>query len=206
MNIAVVGATGKAGSYIVTEAIKQGLDVSAIVRSPEKLAQDVPYLQRSAFELTKQDIAPFDVLVSAFGVKNGEQPQHIKLNQHYLSILEGSGKRLIIVGSGGHLYIDTSRNKKVYDKIWIVRKGAKILEESYHLLEQSRGFDWTYMAPPVTFSPKGKRTGKYQTGSDVVLRNHRGKSEISYADYALALIDEVLHPRHTDMMFTVASV
>lgn len=57
----------------------------------------------------------------------------------------------------------------------------------------------------MTFIPKGKATGQYQTGIDVLLRNHKGKSEISYADYARALVDEIEKPKHVNSMFTVAN-
>ena len=37
MKIAVIGANGKAGSLIVNEAVKRGHDVTAIVRSANKV-------------------------------------------------------------------------------------------------------------------------------------------------------------------------
>ena len=113
----------------------------------------------------------------------------------------------ITVGAGGHLYTDETRTKKLYDKLWIklagIRQASLILEQSYLTLKKADGFHWTYMAPPTYYIYDGKRTGQYQSGVDVLLKNSRGKSKISYADYAMALINEAESPKHLDRMFTV---
>ena len=66
MKIALIGATGHAGSFILDEALSRDLDVTAIVRHPEKLPSDVPFIQKDLFELTTTDLASFDVVVDAF--------------------------------------------------------------------------------------------------------------------------------------------
>jgi len=41
MKIGIIGATGKAGQKLTQEAIKRGLDVTAIVRDKSKLTESV---------------------------------------------------------------------------------------------------------------------------------------------------------------------
>lgn len=66
MKIAIIAANGKSGQTIAKEAVERGHKVTAIVRSENKsVAQEV--LQKDAFDLTKEDLAGFDVVVNAFG-------------------------------------------------------------------------------------------------------------------------------------------
>jgi putative NADH-flavin reductase len=193
---------------ILKEALQRDLEVTAIVRSPERLTSNVPYIKKNVFQLTQEDVEPFDVLVSAFGNDDPKNRlQHVEVVQHYKAILKNTQKRLITVGAAGLLYTDERRTKKLYDKLWMrlggLREGSIILEQAYLALKESEGFHWTYMAPAVNYSYNSPRTGKYQSGSDVVLKNHQGKSMISYADYAVALVDEIEHPKYIDSMFTV---
>jgi putative NADH-flavin reductase len=61
------------------------------------------------------------------------------------------------------------------------------------------------MAPAIIYSWEGERTGKYQSALDIVLKNSRGESFISYADYAVAMLDEIENPQYINTMFTVAN-
>lgn len=213
MKIAIVGATGKSGSMILNEALGRGIDCTAIVRRPERLAAKVPFIQRDVFAITAEDIAPYDVIVSAFGNEDyNNRRQHIEVIAHYQAIMKNSGKRLITVGAAGHLFTDESRRTKVYDDKRIVssddvRAGSIVLEQAYLTLKNSsEGFSWTYMAPAVIYSWKGEKTGKYQTGVDIMLKNAKGEPAVSYADYASAMVDEIMNPRYINTMFTVAAL
>lgn len=205
MRIGVIGATGKAGQVILTELKERGFETLAIIRSPEKLANDVSFIQRDILAITKEDLAPLDVVISAFGANLGEQAKHLQIVRHFQVLLKDTNKRLIIVGSGGFLYLDNQRKKKVYDKIWLVKKRSKISEQSYEFLKNSQGFEWTYMAPPIHFVPNGARTGSYQTGTNVALYSQKGKSEISYQDYATALVDEIENRKYLNSIVTVSA-
>ena len=49
---------------------------------------------------------------------------------------------------------------------------------------------WTYVSPAADFQAEGDRTGTYLLGGEELKLNERGESVISYADFAIALIDE----------------
>ena len=62
--------------------------------------------------------------------------------------------------------------------------------------------DWTFLSPSALFDGT-ERTGKFRLGQDDLLVNGDGKSSISFADFAIALIDEVETPKHSRKRFTV---
>jgi len=59
---------GKSGANLVNEALKQGYDVTAIVRNKEYKNESVKVVYKDIFELTKADLAGFDAVISAFAV------------------------------------------------------------------------------------------------------------------------------------------
>ena len=106
MKIAIIGATGNAGSLILNEALSRDLAVTAIVRHPEKLKVKVPILVKDLFELTKKDVAFFDVVIDAFRPPNGQEELHQTSLKHLSTILQGTDTRLIVVGGASSLFID----------------------------------------------------------------------------------------------------
>ena len=65
---------------------------------------------------------------------------------------------------------------------------------------------WTYFSPAPTFDAAGPRTGKYRVGSmDVVAKNSEGEGYLSYADYAVAMLDEIEDGKFIGKRFTAAS-
>lgn len=106
MKVAIIGATGNAGSLILKEALDRDLAVTAIVRHPEKLTTKVPILVKDLFELTKKDIEFFDVVVDAFRPPAGQEELHQTSLKHLISLLRGTDTRLIVVGGASSLFID----------------------------------------------------------------------------------------------------
>jgi len=80
---------------------------------------------------------------------------------------------------------------------------AKNQGQNLEDLQQSTGIQWTFVSPAGFFDPAGKRTGSYKKGKDVLTLNSKGESYISYADYAIAILDEIEHPQHQNKRFTV---
>lgn len=210
MKLAIIGATGKSGQMLLKNAVERQLDITAIVRHPARLTLTVPYLQRDVLAITREDLAPFDVIINAFGNSNlNNRQEHVEVINHYLEILHGSNKRLLTVGAASYLYTDSKRNKKFYDttmmKLSGLRAGSLVLEQAYTTLrDHTVGFSWTVVAPAVTYSFERPATGHYHTGRDIVQKNTQGKSIISYADFASAMIDEVENPQYLNQLMSVA--
>lgn len=46
MKIGIIGATGHVGSHLLKAALAENYDVTAIVRSPDKLSVSVPVIKK----------------------------------------------------------------------------------------------------------------------------------------------------------------
>lgn len=210
MKIGIIGATGKAGNLILKEALKRGHDVTAIVRNSQKVENpDVPVLEKDVFSLTAQDLTPFDVVVNAFGVPPEKAEQHIEAGRILIGALkEAPDTRLIVVGGAGSLFVDEARTTRLAETPEFPEAFKSIANgqaQNLSDLEASKGIQWTFLSPAAFFDPEGRRTGRYQKGDDGFIVNSKGKSYISYADYALALVDEIESGEHKNKRFTVVS-
>ena len=206
MKVAIIGATGHAGSMILEEALDRGLAVTAIVRHPENLKVHVPILVKELFELTKKDVDFFDVVIDAFRPPIGQEEMHQTSLKHLSDLLRGTDTRLIVVGGTSSLFIDEiQRMIDVSDPKAVYYPTAYNMYQAFLELKATQQLSWTYISPAANFVPDGLRTGKYQISDDHLKNNSQGKSEISMADYAIALIDEVIEPRHLNQHFSVYS-
>ena len=205
LKIGIVGATGKAGRLILKEAVSRGHDVTAIVRNKSKLEdKNVKVIEKDIFNLTTEDLRHFDVVVNAFGAPLGNKDEHINAGRVLIEALTGTGIRLIVVGGAGSLYLDDTHTKLVVETLpEEVHPTAKGQLQNLQELRQTTNLKWTFISPALFFDPNGKRTGKYQKGKDQVIYNSEGKSYISYADFAIAVVDEIEKPQHINERFTV---
>ena len=199
MKIAVVCANGKAGSLIVREAVERGLDVTAVVRSEnQSAAQQV--IQKDLFHLTASDLTGFDVVIDAFGTWTLETlPQHSTSLNHLCNILSGQDTRLLVVGGAGSLYVNPEHTAQVMDGVDFPAEFKPLASHMGKALEDLRtrnDVKWTYISPAAEFDPEGKKTGSYVLAGEEFTVNEKGESYISYADYALALMDEAEKGNH----------
>ncbi|MBQ9487157.1 MAG: NAD(P)-dependent oxidoreductase [Selenomonadaceae bacterium] len=193
MKIAVIGANGKAGRLIVEEAVNRGLDVTAIVRGENKsVAKN--FIQKDIMALTKDDVKNFDVVIDCFGAWTPETlPMHTTTSQHLCDILSGSDTRLLIIGGAGSLYVDKEHTQKVLEtKDFPAEYLPTATAQSAELDELRKRNDvkWTFVSPAADFQAAGERTGEYILAGEEFTLNAKGESIISYADYAIAMVDE----------------
>lgn len=116
--------------------------------------------------------------------------------------------RLIVVGGAGSLYVDEAKTLRVVDTPDfpdMFKATASNQAQNLQDLKESTGVKWTFVSPSAFFNPEGKRTGTYRTGNDNLLVNSAGESHVSYADYAIAILDEIENPQHVNERFTVVS-
>lgn len=197
MKIGIIGATGQVGSLLLAEAVKRQLDVTAIVRSPQKVTAAVPILAKDLFALTKEDLAPFDVVIDAFNAPKGHEELHETSLAHLTKLLQGTTTRLLVVGGASSLFVDEAKTKRMIDG---VSSDAPFYPTAHHMVEAflqlkaTANLHWLYLSPAVYFYPHGAQTGHYQLGDDQLKENAAGKSEISMADYALAMLDLAAQP------------
>ena len=208
MNIAVAAANGKAGRLIVKEAMDRGMDVTAIVRGENKTAAE-KVITKDIFDLTKEDLAGYDVVVDAVGAWTPDTVHAVPDAAKYLAgLLEGSETRLLVVGGAGSLFVDPEHTKTVADVMEFPAEAMPVLNAHAEALEILRGCEgtrWTYVSPAGDFQAEGARTGKYILGGEELTHNSKGESVISYADYAIAMVDEIESGAHVKERISVVS-
>lgn len=210
MKIGIIGASGKAGAAIAKEAISRGHEVTSIVRSAVKVEGfKGNILEKDVFDVTAKDIEGFDVIVNAFGAAPGNEHLHVEAGRVLIqAVKDAPGTRLIVVGGAGSLYVDEAKTVRLMDTPQFPKEyyatasnQGKNLED----LQKTTGIRWTFVSPAAYFNPEGKRTGAYQKGKDHFIVNAKGESYVSYADYAVAILDEIENPQHLNERFTVVS-
>ena len=200
MKVAVIGASGNAGSRIADELIRRGHVVTGIARSPERVASrpGVTALRGDVFDGAglAQLLKGHDAVVSSVHFLASD-PRTL------IEAVRASGvKRYIVVGGAGSLdvapgvrLIDAPNFPAIYKDE--ATKGAQFLD----LLRGETELEWTFISPSALFVP-GERTGQFRLGKDQLLSNDQGSS-ISFEDYAMALVDELERPAHVRQRFTV---
>ena len=206
MKIAVLAANGKLGSLIVKEAVERGNDVTAITRDVNKTVAK-NFIKRDILDLTENDLKDFDVVITAFGAWT-EDTLHLHKTtvEHLANILANKNTRFLVVGGAGSLYTDESLTTQLFttpdfpaDYYSIASNQAKGLD----VLRKRNDVKWTYISPAAEFVYDAERKGEYQLAGEVFTVNAEGKSKISYADYAIAMVDEAEKGNHINQRISV---
>lgn len=208
MKIAVVAANGKAGRLIVEEGLNRGMDVTAIVRGENKTRANDAII-KDVFEINKEDLAGLDVIVDAVGAWTPETVHIVPdTANHLANLLKGADTRLLVVGGAGSLFVNPEHTKTVADVTTFPEEVMPVLNAHQKALDDLRKYDdvnWTYVSPAGDFQADGERTGKYILGGEELILNSKGESVISYADYAIAMIDEIESGSHIKERISVVS-
>ncbi len=199
MKIAVVCANGKAGQLITKEALQRGLDVTAIVRGENRSAASQS-ISRDVLDITANDLKGFDVVVDAFGAWTEDTlPLHSSSLKVLCDALSGTDTRLLVVGGAGSLYVNPEHTVCVADGPDfpdMFKPLAAAMAKALSELRQRDDVKWTYISPAGDFQAEGGRSGNYILGGEELTLNEKGESVISYADYAVAMVDEIMEGGH----------
>ena len=204
--IAVVAANGKAGKLIVKEAVARGMDVTAFTRSENKSVAQKSVV-KDLMDLTAEDLSGFDAVVDAFGAWTPETlPQHSTTLAHLCDVLSGTDTRLLVVGGAGSLYVNPEHTATVSDGPDFpeaFKPLASAMASALDDLRKRSDVKWTYISPAGDFQAEGERSGEYILGGEELTLNDRGESVISYADYAIAMVDEIESGDHIQQRISV---
>jgi putative NADH-flavin reductase len=201
MKIAVIGASGNAGSRITAELARRGHSLTAIARHPEKIAAQANVTATRGDVMDQAGLARLlaghDVAISSVHFLASDPAKLIGAAK------ESKVGRYLVVGGAGSLEVApgvrlvTTPGFPVAYKAE-AEKGAAFLD----LLRAETELNWTFLSPSALFTA-GERTGKFRLGNDQLLTSADGKSSISFEDFAVALADEIERPAHIRQRFTV---
>lgn len=201
MKIALIGATGFIGQHLLTEALARKHQVTALVRNPAKLTAATGLTSKAldvhnAAQVTAA-LAGYDAAIISL--------HHDGLDlQALIEAVKDSGvPRLLVVGGAGSLEVAPGVQLVDTPKFPAEWKAVALAARDFlNLLRAEKTLDWTYLSPSAFIEP-GERTGKFRLGNEQLLVNEQGESRISNQDFAVALIDELENPAHSQQRFTV---
>lgn len=206
MKIAVVCANGKAGQMITKEAVQRGLDVTAVVRG-ENRSVAPQSISRDVLDITAEDLKGFEVVVDAFGAWTEDiLPLHSSSLKTLCDALSGTETRLLVVGGAGSLYVNPEHTACVADGPDfpdMFKPLAAAMAKALSELRQRNDVKWTYISPAGDFQAEGEQSGEYILGGEELTLNEKGESVISYADYAVAMVDEIVKGSHIQKRISV---
>ena len=199
--IAIIGATGRAGSQLLEEALRRGHSVTAIARNASKLGERAGVVTKDVdinnAQALKDAVAGHDVVLSA--VHFSTQPASAIIEP----VKKAGVQRLLFVGGAGSLLLPG--DSRVIDSPGFpdeYRAEASAGCVYLDTLRAEKDLDWSFLSPSAEFV-EGERTGKFRLGTDHLLIGTEGKSWITFADFAIAMLDEVEQPKHSRQRFTV---
>ena len=212
MKIGIIGASGKSGLALTKEALKQGYQVIAITRNPIKMPtfNNNNRLTIKKADLTNKNsiktaISDVDILINAYGPTiDNPKSMHQEVAENLITIIHQCQniKRLLIVGGAGSLLND--KNELLVETNDFPAAWKEHARQQVQALVTYRNSDinWTYFSPALYYDPQLPTLGKFKLGNNHLIVNQEGKSEISYGDAAIAIINEIKEQKFIKKRFT----
>jgi hypothetical protein len=201
MKIAVIGASGNAGSRITAELARRGHSVTAIARHPEKIAAQANVTPTGGDVMDQAGLARLlaghDAAISSVHFLASDPVRLIAAAK------ESKVGRYLVVGGAGSLEVAPGVRLVTTSGFPVAYKAEAEAGGAFlDLLRAEKELNWTFLSPSALFVA-GERTGKFRLGIDQLLTAADGKSSISFEDFAVALADEIERPAHVRQRFTV---
>jgi len=216
MKVAIIGASGFIGSKIAAEALRHGHKVTAIVRHTNRLPHHPNLKSVKADVLWRDKLAHIlkghDAVIASWNAVRGVTGpwvynRYVEGNRAIIAAVNRAGvKRFLAVGGAASLktpdgveLLDSPQFPAIFAPAKPAIRGVR---ELFYMLKKEPQLDWAFFSPAVMIVP-GVRTGKYRLGTDHIVADAKGVSRISVEDYAVAMVDEMEHPKFHRTRFTV---
>jgi uncharacterized protein len=207
--ILVIGGTGYTGGNITREAVSRGHEVTSVSRSrPAAPVEGVVYSHGEAGDSVGA-VAGQDVVVATLSPRGDTAGKLPGLYQELTREAAAARARLVVIGGFSSLRPAAGEPRFAEGEIpEQFRSEALELEAVREWLTTSapEELDWTFVSPAGGYGAwaAGEKTGTYRLGGEVALFDADGNSEISGADFALAVVDEIERHEHRREHISVA--
>jgi putative NADH-flavin reductase len=210
--ISVLGGTGYTGGALVAEALRRGHQVTSVSRSePEERLDGVSYLIGSALDpdVLERAVEGQDVVIESVSPRGDMVGQEERLVDQLIDLTPRTGTRLGVIGGASSLLVEEG-GPRLYDVSEIPDEVRPEIDTGLAVLEALRSapadVDWFYVSPPQDYGAwvPAPDTGEYRLSEDILLRDADGRSTISAADLARAILDEIEVPHFRRRRFHAA--
>lgn len=215
MKVALIGATGFVGKATLNELVQRGIAVTAIARHPENVEKKEGVTAVKGDVLDVKELAGIlkghDAVISTYnaGWTNPDLYNAFLKGAKAIqeAVKESGVKRFLVVGGAGSLFVapgvqlvDTPQ----FPAEW--KPGALSARDYLTYIKEEKDLDWTFLSPAIEMhqGTSGVRKGQYRTGTDEPVFDANGRSIASVEDLAVAIADEIEHPKHIKQRFTIA--
>ena len=210
MRLTIVAATGGIGGHLLRQALDAGHDVTAVVRSPEKITLPVRVVKADLADpdpaVLRDAVKGADAILSGLGARTSAEAGVARRGtQALVDAARATGVRRIVIVSAAPIGTVPSPERPdppkhdPGDGFFMRQLGARFARTMFrtHYADLARmedvvrasGLDWTISRPPK-LSDK-PLTGHYRTALD---RNIRGGFSISRADVAHQMLRSLDQP------------
>ncbi|WP_417475668.1 NAD(P)-dependent oxidoreductase [Leisingera sp.] len=213
MKILILGATGDVGGAALRAAVARGHQVTAAARKPQALAAISPLVTPCPLDLLAQPRAAaeaavsHDLIISALRPPVGREADLVPLTRAALEAAETAGIPVLVTGGAATLKLADGSGHTVLTAPGFLPDSVRPIAEACAaqdaLLDAATGTEWTCLRPPAMLM-EGSATGRYRFGTDTLVVDEEGNSQISFADFGSALIDLAEAPRDNHGKLTVA--
>ncbi len=200
MRIALFGATGGIGRFVLEQALGAGHDVTVLTRDPGKVADPaagdrlrVVVGDIEQYESVLAVVVGSDAVISALGPTRNAVDQVELFGRwagHLVEAMEAHGPARVVILSGAAVDVPGER-KALGDRIAsavvriFVRHVVAAKQAEFDVISRSR-LEWVAVRPPRVVP--GPRTGRYESGTSLRLGP---RSRISQPDLAELLLRQV---------------
>lgn len=201
-DIALIGATGNVGSRILTEALSRSHAVTALTRDASKMKPRAGMTVRQA---STTDVTNLAAVLAGHAVVVASVKWNEANIRDVLDAVRRSGvkRALFVVGAGSLIRADGRTHLDHMADRGVQPPTSKPASLALAELRKVTDLDWTAISPPASIRP-GERTGEFRLGGDQLIEDDEGQSQISFEDFAIAIVDEIEKPKHSRQRFTAA--
>ena len=200
MKIAIFGASGATGKLLTNGCLAAGHQVTALLRTPEKLPQRdrVRIIQGSAFDpaAVRQTVEGADAVFSALGAHSPLRNENVLPRAVSLIVeaMQQTGvRRILVLGSPGAL--PTALDNQPAYRRWIVENIINKTLLKWPVAEQVSQYAtlshsdlaWTMVMPPMLTN--GPARGAYRIDGEALPRNGSRISRQDVADFMMQQLD-----------------
>ena len=184
MRILILGATGRVGSLIVNHALRDGHEVTVLVRDPGKVqaCEGLTVHEGNACNAAdvRRAVEGQDAIISAL---NTDKTTTLSDSMPLIieAMREFDVRRIVTVGTAGILQSRTEPELLRYQSNESRRRLTRAAEEHHRVytLLQASTLDWTIVCP--TYLPDGEAVGEYRAERDLL---PEGGEKITVGDTA----------------------